>query len=458
MKKFAAACALVAACIAAITGTAAAHTTTRDAAADTPPITWGVADDGGKYADDGGAWFDTQLKGANLSEERWTLSWSPDRPTTIDELPFLERSAPQAQLDGVKVELALYGRPASANDPTTFCNWAGLVADTVKKWGIHDFIVWNEPNTALYWSPQDATAPARYEALLAACYDTIHAADPDAEVIGFGLSPRSNGPSQTAPIPFIKGVGAALKASGRTTRIMDEMSVHPYPNPNSPADSPDVGYANGDFFGIPNLDRVKQAVYDAFKGTPQPTSVGLVTARSKSSRYDDILRFVIDELGWQTDTARYTQYVNNENVRTIDEATQTSYLKSTVEKYFACDPSVVTVNLFLLIDEKYRDGKNETGQTVGGGWQSGLLTAGGGGVSTTKQAYSALASDFGGGRAACRGQLVNWTPQGSGRPSGIAGGKSAGPVLKPAKKPTTKKPPVCKKGRHSTKKAPCRKK
>src|SRR6059058_5475250 len=111
MKRLAAASALFAACIAVIAGTAAAHTTSRSAAADPSTITWGVADDAGKYADDGGAWFNSQLKGANLTEERWTLSWSPDRPTTIDELPFLERSAPQAQTDGVKVELALYGRP-----------------------------------------------------------------------------------------------------------------------------------------------------------------------------------------------------------------------------------------------------------------------------------------------------------------------------------------------------------
>src|SRR5919108_3801606 len=164
------------------------------------------------------------------------------------------------------------GAHTSSHDPSTFCSWAALVAQTASQWGIHDFIVWNEPNTQLYWNPQDSSAPAAYEALLAACYDAIHAADPLANVIGFGLSPRSNGPTQTAPIPFIKGVAAAYKASGRTTRIMDEMSVHPYPNPNSPTDSPDVGYANTDFYGIPNLDRVKQAVYDAFKGTPQPTT------------------------------------------------------------------------------------------------------------------------------------------------------------------------------------------
>jgi hypothetical protein len=437
MKKLAAAFALLIALACLVATTAGAHTSSQGAGATAGPLVWGVADDAGKYANDGGAWFNSELKGANLGEERWTLSFSPDRPTTIDELPFLERAAPQAQADGIKVELALYARPASAHDPSTFCSWAALVAQTVSQWGIHDFIVWNEPNTQLYWNPQDSSAPAAYEALLAACYDSIHAADPLANVIGFGLSPRSNGPTQTAPLPFIRGVGAAYRASGRTTPIMDEMSVHPYPNPNSPTDSPDVGYQNPDFFGIPNLDRVKQAIYDAFSGTGQPTTA-------------DGLQFVIDELGWQTDTSMYPQYIHDENVKTVSEATQAQYLQRVAEKYFACDPTVATVNLFLLVDEVTRDGRDANGTYVGGGWQSGLLTAGGEGVSTPKAAYSALASDFAAGRGACRGTLVTWTPNTNGG-NGTLGGGSVKPKAKP------KKLPLCKRKQHSTKKHPCRK-
>jgi hypothetical protein len=412
VKKLAAAGALACTLTAVVAGAAAgAHSTAAGAAAVAPPLVWGVADDTGKYADDGGAWFDAKLQGANLGEERWTLSFSPDRPTSIDELSFLQRAAPQAQRDGIKVVLALYSRPGSAHDPDTFCAWAALVASTVSAWGIHDFIVWNEPNTQLYWSPQNKGAPASYEALLAACYDSIHAADPDANVIGFGLSPRSSGPTQTAPIPFIEGVGAAYRASGRTAPLMDEMSVHPYPNPNHPIDAPDVGYANPDFYGIPNLDRVKQALYDAFDGTGQPTTV-------------DGLMLVIDEVGWQTTTTQYPQYVNRENVSTIDEATQTRFLEEAAETYFACDPSVAAVNLFLLVDETSRNGRDATGKAVGGGWQSGLLTAGGRGVSTAKQAYRALAPVFAAGRAACEGKLVSWQPSTASSATGSAGGET----------------------------------
>lgn len=435
MKKFVAACALACALTAAVAGTAGAQSTTRGAATvASGGITFGVADDAGKYADDGGKWFDQQLKGANLTEERWTLSWTGG--TTINELPFLQRAAPQAQADGIRVELALYGRPASNNDATQFCAWAAVVAQTASQWGIHDYIVWNEPNTALYFSPQDSSAPAKYEALLATCYDAIHAADPAANVIGFGLSPRKGTSTQTAPIPFIRAVGAAYRASGRTKPIMDMISVHPYPNPNSPTDSPDVGYRNTDDFGIPNLDRIKQAVWDAFNGTAQPTTV-------------NGLMIVLDEVGWQTDTSQYAQYIHDENVRTVSEAQQTQYLLTATQKYFACDPTIATVNWFLLVDESTRDGKDASGNTVGGGWQSGLLTAGGAGVSTPKQAYTALAPVWAQGRAACKGPEINWTPAGASAGGGPTGGGST--------VGGTPKSPVCRKGQRPTKKHPCRK-
>ena len=394
-----------------------------------PPINYGVADDTGKYADDGGAWFDGMLKGANLTEVRWTLAFNGD-PATITELPFIQRAAPQAQKDGVHVVLALYGRPGTMHDPTAFCSWAALVATTVSQWGIHDFIIWNEPNTSLYWSPQDSTAPAAYEALLARCYDAIHAADSSARVIGFGLSPRSNGSGQTAPIPFIEAVGAAYKASGRTMPIMDQMSIHPYPNPSSPADGPDVGYSNPDFYGVPNLNRVKQAIYDAFHGTGQPTTLNGLTFR-------------IDELGWQTNTTAYPQYYNQENVAVVSEQTQASYVQQAIQKYLACDSTVTDVEWFLLVDEATRNGKDKNGTTIGGGWQSGLLTAGGQGVSTEKVAYTADAPFFAQGRAACTDGMSNWTPlaasmSGSG---GKTGGSTGGKSGKPAKHKAKPKPP-----------------
>jgi hypothetical protein len=74
---------------------------------------------------------------------------------------------------------------------------------------------------------------------------------------------------------------------------------------------------------------------------------------------------------------------------------------------------VTDVELFLLVDEKYRNGRDENGNVVGGGWQSGLMTAGGQGVSTPKVAYTADAPVFAAGRAACTAGPITWSPGGS---------------------------------------------
>jgi hypothetical protein len=397
--KFAAVLALMSALFIPAVGVGAA---TGARTATVPPISWGVADDASKYADDGGAWFYGELQGAGLTQNRWTLAFDPANPTAIDELPFLQRAAPKAQAAGVRVLLSLYSKKSSVHDPAAFCAWAQTVAQTVSQWGIHDYIVWNEPNTRLYWAPQkdargrDVAAP-QYEALLARCYDALHSADPLANVIAMGLSPRASTSDSNEPLVFLRDVGKAYRASGRTTPIMDELSVHPYPNPGNPTDGPDVGYPNPDRFGVPNLDRVKQAVWDAFNGTAQPTTLNGLT-------------FVIDEIGWQTDTTGLPQYVNAENVKVITEQRQADYLKALATKYFACDPTVVAVQLFLLADEKYRNGRDENGTYMGGGWQSGLLTAGGEGVSQPKRAYAADAPLFAEGRSACAGPLVTWSP------------------------------------------------
>jgi hypothetical protein len=404
-KPAAAALAAVLAALGAAGATAGGrHGGLRHGLADAPAIAWGVADDSSKYADDGGAWFDQQLAGAGLTENRWTLAWNPATPDAIVEEPFLERAAPVAQAAGVHVVLALYaGTPAplaDAHDPTAFCAWAAKVAGLVGQWDIHDFIVWNEPNTRLYWTPQQG-APAAYEQLLATCYDTIHAADPEARVIGMGLSPRASTRASTEPLVFLRRVGEAYRESGRTAPIMDQLAVHPYPNPSRPTDSPAVGYQPANRFGIPNLDRVEQAVWDAFHGTGQPTTLDGLTLR-------------IDEVGWQVDTTGLPQYVGAENVPVVTEAQQTSYLEEMVSTYFACDPAVTDVELFLLVDEPYRNGRDETGEVVGGGWQSGLLTAGGPGVSEPRPAYAALAPLFAAGRAACTGPVVDWRPNAGG--------------------------------------------
>jgi hypothetical protein len=373
-----------------------------------PAISWGVADDMPKYADDGGAWFYGEMHDANLTVSRWTLAWDPRSPSTIVEEPMLEHAAPVAEAAGVRVVLVLYSgnpRPLARNHPPgRFCAWAGRVAALGAQWGIHDFVVGNEPNTALYWAPQKNkagrdVAAAPYEALLAKCYDTIHAADPDANVIGMGLSPRASRPkTSNEPLAFLRDVGAAYRKSDRRKPIMDQLALHPYPNPARKGSPPAAGYAKPDEYGISQLARVKQAVWDAFHGTGQPTTLNGLTFR-------------LDEVGWQTDTTSYPQYVGTETwPQVISEQAQAVDIRTMVTRYFACDPTVTDVELFLLVDEKYRDGRDEFGTLVGGGWQSGLMTAGGPGISQPKLALASSATLFALGRAACTRSVVTWSP------------------------------------------------
>jgi hypothetical protein len=332
-------------------------------------ISYGVADDGAKYAEDGGTWFYGQLAGAGMTEVRWSLQWDPGAPSAIKELPFLARAAPVARAAGIRVVLSLTSTVPRRHDPTAFCGWAGLVARTVAQWGIRDFIVWNEPNTRRFWVPQldgrgRDVAAAAYVRLLATCYDTLKAANRSANVIGFGLSPRASTPASNEPLPFLRDVGLAYRKTsrsqpGRGKPLMDELAIHPYPNPNSPADAPSVGYRDPRRFGIPDLARVKQAVYDAFDGTAQSTTISPRTP----------LRLMVDEIGWQVDTTGLPNYYGRENVKTISAARQAQYLDTMVSRYLACDPAVTDVLLFLLQDEASRDGRElivPTGPAVPG--------------------------------------------------------------------------------------------
>ena len=55
--------------------------------AGTPPISWGVADDASKYADDGGSWFYGELQGAGLTQNRWTVAFDPSEPDRDQRAP-----------------------------------------------------------------------------------------------------------------------------------------------------------------------------------------------------------------------------------------------------------------------------------------------------------------------------------------------------------------------------------
>ena len=278
---------------------------------------------------------------------------------------------------------------SQAPNAAPFCQWVGGVAKAFPS--VTSFIVGNEVNTTRFWAPQHTAAdpnagPDSYEALLAQCYDTLKAINPNITVIGMGLSPRAVDSNSTAPLAFIRAVGAAYKASGRSSPIMDELAVHPYPNPNaSPPPPPNLaGYQNPGFYGITQLGMVKQAVYDAFDGTGQPTTL-------------TGLQLVVDEIGYQSDETGNSLYTGSETSPTVSEVLQASYY-SFIVGFYACDPSISAVLLFHLKDEA-----NLNATSSSGGWQSGLERPDG----SQKPSYSSVKQSVALG---CRGHVVNWSP------------------------------------------------
>ena len=160
---------------------------------------------------------------------------------------------------------------------------------------VRSFVVGNEPNQPAFWRPQFSKSrqlsAAAFGPFLAAGYDSLKAVDPTLKVVGVGLSPRGNDrPSarsnvSTSPVRFLAALGAWYRASGRDRPLMDGLSFHPYPNRATDALSTGYPWPNA---GFVNLDRVKQAVWDAFRHGPA----------------DDARRLPLslDEIGWQVDT------------------------------------------------------------------------------------------------------------------------------------------------------------
>src|SRR5438105_13784501 len=76
--------------------------------------TFGVADDAGKYANDGGASFFSTLNDLGMTENRVAVLWDPASPTTITDQAFLDRSVPQAVARGIDLVLDVYPAKARA--------------------------------------------------------------------------------------------------------------------------------------------------------------------------------------------------------------------------------------------------------------------------------------------------------------------------------------------------------
>ena len=330
-------------------------------------VRFGVTDNIGAVSDPD--LFYGTLTDLGASENRIAISWDASNPTAIGAQEMVDYWVPQAALHGVRVVFAVSPlRPTDITaSPTRVGQFTAFLQQLARTYPtVTDFVVGNEPNQPRFWQPQFTPKGAglsgrAYEPVLAASYDALKAINPAINVIGIGLSPRGNdkpfAPSNvsTSPVRFLHDVGVAYRASKRSKPLMDELGFHPYPYQNN--DPPLKGYAWPNA-GIPNLDRVKQAAWDAFNGTAQP----LFGERGKP-RPPNALKLDLDETGWQVTIppALQSLYTGKENVTPIDEVTQADYYAQIV-RFISCDPDVRALSFFHLIDEVDLDR-----------WQSGFV-------------------------------------------------------------------------------------
>jgi hypothetical protein len=361
--------------------------------------TFGVADDAGKYADDGGANFFNMLTDLGMTENRIAVFWDPANPATIVDQAFLDRAIPQAMRRGLEVVFAIYplkarGLVDTPNGVQSFAQYTARVAQRYPY--VRKIICLNEGNQPRFHQPQfddagNGISGYVQEQAMAACYDALKAVDPGIDVIAFGLSPRGNDDFDAvnnvshSPIRFLKEVGDAYRASGRTAPIADDVSIHCYPNLNT--DPPSVGY-QWPKVGCVNLDRFKQAWWDAFHGTAQP-----LFHEAGQFGPGPFARIYVDEVGYQARIApdKAGLYTGAENVPTIDEATQGSYYSQLIAM-MACDPNVALLNFFHAVDEPGLPA-----------WQSGMVMPDG----TRRASYAAVKHAIVANQQ-CRGKLDEW--------------------------------------------------
>lgn len=316
------------------------------------PADIGANDDTGKFAADGGAAFFEQMSGLGLRQTVMTVRFLPGQPDTIQGKEFLDKAVPVAVARGLKVVFAVYPYPPSALTRTAaearaFGEYAALVARAYPQ--VQQFVIGDEPNQPAFWRPQFSqrgvvlSAPA-FGRYLVAAYDALKEVDTRITVVGVGLSPRGNDNAfarsnvSTSPVRFLSSLGAWYRASHRKLPLMDGLAFHPYPRQATDPllrryDWPNAGFAD--------IGRVKQAFWDAFHDTAQPTTA-------------DGLKLYLNEVGWQVRTTGLPGYTGVENVPVTTERMQAAVYADLVRRS-ACDPDVAELNFFGFYDDAARD-------------------------------------------------------------------------------------------------------
>jgi hypothetical protein len=293
----------------------------------------------------------------NIGAVRVTLRWQPGE-YGLDSVSRLQlRRVVNGAPGTVRIVLAVYGSardaPRSAAARMQYCSF---VADALHfAPGLADIVIWNEANSTRFWRPQRGAAAA-YEALLADCYDELHA-----------VRKRLNIVTSTAPHDdpgrFITALGAAYRASGRRERIFDSFGHNPYPNTNT--ESPLTVHAGSGAIDEGDYETLMARLREAFGGTTQPVP-GTANVR---------IWYLEDGFETAVPLEKRATYTGREIARSLVEAApaptpgtrsprdQAAQLRDAIELAY-CQPAVGAFFNFQLADEHRLSG-----------WQSGVLWA-----------------------------------------------------------------------------------
>ncbi|HEY7399251.1 MAG TPA: hypothetical protein VH538_13170 [Gaiellaceae bacterium] len=326
-----------------------------------------------------------------LRAVRIALNWTPGQ-RALSSADRTELARVVADAGGLRIVLAVFNQGYPPLDDTSRDTYCSFVGDAITRFpAINDVVIWNEPNLSGFWRPQfgpsGQSAPEQYEALLAHCYDTLHALRPSINVIAPATSlwgndnPNAFSNISHSPTTFIQDLGAAYRASGRTTPIFDTVGHHPYPASSN--ERPWVLHADPAVISLGDLGRLLSVLQQAFGGTGQPvpqdgvpiwyleTGYQTTIPASKSAYYygtEDWPGAVPDIVSPepQDPGPPDTSLAPDQATQLADELRMTY-----------CQPYVAAVFNFMLQDEVSL-----------GGWQSGLLWSDG----TRKGSYDAFKS------------------------------------------------------------------
>jgi hypothetical protein len=335
-------------------------------------------------------------RGLGAQAFRITLTWRPGQASLdpTDESELVRVLLAKRDLRPV---LAVHGVPGTSPPltPEAREQFCGYIAGLLQQYpAINDVVIWNEPNKSHFWRPQfgpdgASVAPAAYLQLLARCYDVLHAARQDVNVIAPATSPRGNDDADArsnvshSPGNFIRKLGAAYRASGRDRPIFDTVGHHVYAEQS--AERPWKEHTLSGTISVGDWQELMQALWDGFNGTAQPLP--------GTCRGSNCTKIWYLEAGYQTqiDTDKRPSYHGTENepralpdvaggepagkagadTPAPDQATQ---IRDAIQRA-ACQPYVEAFFNFLLVDEAALEG-----------WQSAPFWADG----TPKDSYPAF--------------------------------------------------------------------